>query len=45
MALTTFSGPVRSLGGFIGADKNTTTGAYTNNFLVDTDGNIITLKR
>jgi hypothetical protein len=31
MALTTFSGPVRSLGGFIGATQNSTTGAYTNN--------------
>jgi len=40
MALTTFSGPVRSLGGFIGATQNSSTGAYTNNFVVDASGNI-----
>ena len=42
MALTTFSGPVRSLGGFIGATQNSTTGAYTNNFVINTDGTVIT---
>jgi hypothetical protein len=40
MASTTFSGPVRSLGGFIGATQNSTTGAYTNNFVVDQFGNV-----
>jgi hypothetical protein len=42
MALTTFSGPVRSLGGFIGATQNSTTGAYTNNFVINQDGTAIT---
>jgi len=42
MALTTFSGPVRSLGGFIGATQNSTTGAYTNNFVINTDGTVVT---
>ena len=42
MALTTFSGPVRSLGGFIGATQNTSTGAYTNNFVINTDGTVVT---
>jgi len=42
MALTTFSGPVRSLGGFIGATQNTSTGAYTNNFVINQDGTVIT---
>jgi len=41
MALTTFSGPVRSLGGFIGATQNSTTGAYTNQFIVSTTGQVI----
>jgi len=38
MANTTFTGPVRSENGFIGASKNTTTGVYTNNFKVDANG-------
>ena len=38
MANTTFTGPVRSENGFIGASKNATTGVYTNNFKVDADG-------
>ena len=42
MALTTFSGPVRSLGGFIGATQNSTTGAYTNNFVINQDGTVVT---
>jgi hypothetical protein len=42
MALTTFSGPVRSLGGFIGATQNTSTGAYTNNFVINSTGTQIT---
>jgi hypothetical protein len=42
MALTTFSGPVRSLGGFIGATQNSTTGAYTNNFVINTEGTVVT---
>jgi hypothetical protein len=42
MALTTFSGPVRSLGGFVGATQNSTTGAYTNNFVINQDGTAIT---
>ena len=42
MALTTFSGPVRSLGGFIGATQNSTTGAYTNNFVINTAGTVVT---
>lgn len=43
MATTTFSGPVRSLGGFIGATQNTSTGAYTNNFVVNSSGDVTTL--
>ena len=42
MALTTFSGPVRSLGGFIGATQNSTTGAYTNNIVINQDGTVVT---
>jgi len=42
MALTTFSGPVRSLGGFIGATQNSTTGAYTNNFVINSAGTVVT---
>ena len=40
MANTTFNGPVRSEGGFEQITKNSTTGAVTNNFDVDTSGNI-----
>jgi hypothetical protein len=42
MALTTFSGPVRSLGGFIGATQNSTTGTFTNNFVINQDGTVVT---
>jgi hypothetical protein len=41
MALTTFSGPVRSLGGFIEASQNETTGEYTNQFIVSTTGQLL----
>jgi hypothetical protein len=42
MALTTFSGPVRSLNGFIGATQNSITGEYTNNFVINQDGTVVT---
>jgi hypothetical protein len=38
MANTTFSGPVRSENGFIGATKNSTTGAFTNVFAISSTG-------
>ena len=38
MANTTFSGPVRSENGFIGATKNATTGAFTNVFAISSTG-------
>ena len=41
MALTTFSGPVRSLGGFIEASQNPTTGAYTNQLIISTTGQVL----
>jgi hypothetical protein len=41
MALTTFSGPVRSLGGFIEASQDSSTGAYTNQFIVSTTGQLL----
>jgi hypothetical protein len=41
MALTTFSGPVRSLGGFIEASQNETTGEFTNQFIVSTTGQLL----
>jgi hypothetical protein len=41
MANTTFSGPVRSENGFIGATKNSTTGAFTNVFRIDASGNYV----
>ena len=40
MALTTFSGPVRSLDGFIGATQNQSTGEYTNNFVINSAGTV-----
>ena len=40
MANSTFSGPVRSEGGFEQITKNSTTGAITTNFDIDTSGNI-----
>ena len=42
MASTTFSGPVRSLGGFIGATQSSTTGTITNNFVINQDGTVVT---
>ena len=38
MANTTFSGPVRSENGFIGATKNASTGAFTNVFAISSTG-------
>ena len=38
MANTTFSGPVRSENGFIGATKNSTTGVFTNVFEINSSG-------
>jgi|TARA_R110002051_G_scaffold149908_1_gene222481 hypothetical protein len=40
MANTTFSGPIRSEGGFEQVTKSSTTGAFTTNFDVDSSGNI-----
>ena len=42
MANTTFSGPVRSEGGFEQITKNSTTGAITTNLDVDSSGNVTT---
>ena len=42
MANTTFSGPVRSEGGFEQISKNSTTGAITTNLDVDSSGNVTT---
>ena len=41
MANTTFSGPVRSENGFIGGTKNATTGAFTNNFQINSSGQYV----
>ena len=41
MANTTFSGPVRSENGFIGGTKNSTTGAFTNNFQINSSGQYV----
>jgi hypothetical protein len=41
MALTTFSGPVRSLGGFIEASQNETTGEFTNQLIISTTGQVL----
>ena len=38
MANTTFSGPVRSKGGFVEIDENATTGAITENISITHDG-------
>jgi hypothetical protein len=38
MANTTFSGPVRSENGFIGATKNASTGVFTNVFAISSTG-------
>ena len=40
MANTTFNGPVRAEGGFKQITKNATTGAITDNFTVDSSGNL-----
>jgi hypothetical protein len=40
MANTTFSGPVRSEGGFEVVDKNSTTGAYTTSLDIASDGSM-----
>ena len=42
MANTTFSGPVRSEGGFEQVTKSSTTGAFTTNLDVDSSGNLLT---
>ena len=42
MANTTFNGPVRAEGGFKQISKNSSTGAITDNFTVDSSGNIVT---
>ena len=42
MANTTFSGPVRSEGGFEQVTKSATTGAFSTNLDVDSSGNLIT---
>ena len=42
MANTTFNGPVRAEGGFKQISKNATTGAITDNFTVNSSGNIVT---
>ena len=44
MANTTFSGPVRSENGFIGATKNVTTGVFTNNFEINSSGEYVGTK-
>ena len=41
MANTTFSGPVRSENGFIGATKNASTGAFTNVFEINSSGQYV----
>ena len=40
MANSTFNGPVRSEGGFEQITKNSTTGAITTNYDIDTSGNV-----
>jgi len=42
MALTTFTGPVRSLNGFLNSAQNSTTGEYTNNFVINSSGTVVT---
>jgi hypothetical protein len=42
MALTTFTGPVRSLNGFLNSAQNSTTGEYTNNFVINSAGTVVT---
>jgi len=45
MANTTFSGPVRSLGGFIEASQNSSTGAFTNQLIISTTGQLLGTSR
>ena len=40
MGNTTYSGPVRSEGGFEQITKNSSTGAITTNLDIDTSGNV-----
>ena len=42
MANTTFNGPVRSEGGFKQVTKSATLGTFTENFSVDSSGNLTT---
>jgi hypothetical protein len=42
MALTTFTGPVRSLNGFLNSVQSPTTGEYTNNFVINSAGTVVT---
>ena len=42
MALTTFTGPVRSLNGFLNSVQSSTTGEYTNNFVINSTGTVVT---
>jgi len=42
MALTTFTGPVRSLNGFLNSVQSSTTGEYTNNFVINSAGTVVT---
>ena len=43
MANTTFTGPVRSLNGFLNSVQNQTTGAYTDNYLLSSGSSVGTL--
>jgi hypothetical protein len=43
MAKTTFTGPVRSLNGFLNSVQNETTGAYTDNFVLSSGSSVGTL--
>ena len=40
MANTTFNGPVRAEGGFKQVSKNASTGVFTDNFTIDSSGNM-----
>ena len=43
MANTTFTGPVRSLNGFLNSVQNATTGAYTDNYVIASGSSVGTL--
>jgi hypothetical protein len=43
MAKTTFTGPVRSLNGFLNSVQNSTTGAYTDNYVLSSGSSVGTL--